>query len=670
MKKMKTYFTFILFLFVLVTALNAQENQKGSKFFYLSESFETGIPDSWSVENTGDLSWEHQFDYVIALSNGYPSLHIAGILASPVVDVSSATSLRLLFNHKFWSMGDASAVVEVFDGTNWEAVSIPSTYGEQDIDVTAYVNDSFQVRFVYDDGNIWELYWKLFDVIIYSPEINDMAVKTISPSAVLLGESTIPQVTIHNYGTSEGVYDLQLTIDGTSYDENLTNLEAVSPGTDIVIDFPEWIIPNENNYNITAVLTYNDDNDPSNNTKDLGCTVMPYHDAMIGHVNGKYFDVGLETGDLTQFGGFESLPFTMADEYANGKIYRMTEWLEFWEVAVDGSLTKVEETNLYDQWIALGYQPFNYALAYNWNTNRMYMAGDDGADWPVGNPHLAYFDMETYELTYVGQINTGAMIVGMDFADDGLLYGVGLNGNLYKMNVNDFNVEIVGATGLGSINKDFQDLSYDRVDHILYGVLRDNSYYNKFGTINIESGEFTIIQDYTDFVGYVGFAITRDPIPVYTLTFTIDDGENTIEGAEIDINGETLTSNAIGVASIELENGDYDFTVTFSGYYDYNGMVSIEDGTEEVLVSLDKITGISSMKNGFSLSPNPSQGRYKITSESAFTYEVYDMNGIKIYSSDKGATESILDISDKAKGIYFIKIRTKSDSEIFKLIHK
>ncbi|MCK5774606.1 MAG: T9SS type A sorting domain-containing protein, partial [Bacteroidales bacterium] len=370
----------------------------------------------------------------------------------------------------------------------------------------------------------------------------------------------------------------------------------------------------------------------------------------------------------SHFGGFESLPFTMADEFANGKVYRMTEWMDFWEVAVDGSLTKFDDADLYNQWTAMGYAPFNYAMAYDWNTERMYIAGDDGLEWPVGYPHLAYFDLETFELIYVGQINIGGMIVGMDFADDGKLYGVGVDGKLYKISVDEFDVEIVGNTGLGSINKDIQDLSYDRVDHILYGVLRDNSYFNKFGTINIETGEFTIIQDYTDYVGYSGFAITRDPSQVHTLTFTIDDGENPIEGAEIEIDGEILTTNASGMASTEIENGTYDYTVTYTGYYDDEGTVTIDGDDEEVLVSLDLISGINSMENGFNISPNPSQGRYKISMEKDFTFDVYDINGIKIYSNNKASTESTLDISSQAKGIYFLKIRTKTDSKIFKLI--
>ena len=669
---MRTKITFILAFVFLAFTVNAQGN-KSTKIFYLAESFETGIPETWTIETTGDLSWEHVFDYAIANSTGYPNSHVAGILTSPAVDVTSASGLSLIFDHHFWGMGTATAVVEVFDGTDWVGVSYASNSNEQVINVTAYINDAFQVRYIYDDGNTWELYWKLFDVGIYEQEIEDLAVTYISPSATPPGETVIPQVTVRNYGMMaiNYTYSLQVTIAGTDYDVDLDDAYIGQIGTGfIVVDCPEWVVPTEEgDYDITATITYEYDEDPSNNTKVLTCSVMNYPDATVGNNNGKFYKVDLDNGDLTEYGGFESIPFSMADEYANDRVYRMTEWMDFHEVGVDGSLTKIDEADLYGQWTALGYAPFNYAMAYDWNTQRMYIAGDDGAGWPVGNPHLAYFDLETYTLTYVGQINnTGAMIVGMDFADDGYLYGVGLDGNLYKMNVDEFEVEIVGSTGFGGIDKDFQDVSYDRASHVLYGIFRYGSpWLSHYGSINTETGEFTEIQNY-DISNYVCFAITRDPVQTYTLTFTVDDGTDPMEGAEIDINGETLTTNASGIASLELVNGEYDYTVSYTGYYDYVGTVTIEDDNEDIAITMDEITGINLISSKFSISPNPSNGNYKISSKSNFTFEIYNISGIKIYSDNEGKTESTIDITEQPKGIYFLKIRAGSDFQIFKLI--
>ena len=745
---MNRNFTFILALLFLAFTVSAQEI-KSTKIFYLEEGFETGIPDSWTVETTGDISWEHRFDYVLTNSTGYPGKHVAGILTSPAVDVTSASSLSLVFKHYFYTMGSSTAVVEVFDGTNWVEVSYSSNYGEQVIDVTPYINDAFQVRFIYDDGNQWEMFWKLYNVLIYEQEIEDLAVTEIKPLSAIPGDTVIPQITVRNYGSMEinFFYDLHVTIAGTDYDVDLDHTYIGQLGTGFkVVDCPEWVVPmEEGDYEITATINYDgSDDDLSNNTMVLSCKVMNYPDATVGNNNGKFYKVNLENGDLTEYGGFESIPFSMADEFAEGRLYRMTEWMDFWEVAVDGSYTKITDANLYSQWTALGYAPFNYAMAYDWNTGRMYIAGDDGAGWPAGNPHLAYFDLETYTLVHVGQINTGAMIVGMDFADDGFLYGVGIDGHLYKINVDEFEVEDIGSTGMGGvIDKDFQDVSYDRANHILYGIFRYGSpWLSHFGSFNLETGEFTEIQNY-DISNYACFAISKDPTftltftvdngtdpiegaeieingetlttnesgiatvyllngdygytvtstgyddytgsvtidnanedvsvsmtaTLYTLTFTVDNGTDPIEGAEININGETLTTNGSGVASIELENGDYDYTVTYPGYYDYTGSVTIDNADKDVSITMDQATGIDLISGKISISPNPSHGKYKISMNTNFTFEVYDINGIKVDYDNKWKSESIVDIRNKAKGIYFLKVNTKTETRVFKLIN-
>jgi len=91
------------------------------------------------------------------------------------------------------------------------------------------------------------------------------------------------------------------------------------------------------------------------------------------------------------------------------------------------------------------------------------------------------------------------------------------------------------------IDKDFQDVSYDRANHILYGIFRYGSpWLSHFGSFNLETGEFTEIQNY-DISNYACFAISKDP--TYILTFTVDNGTDPIEGAEIEINGETIIGN-------------------------------------------------------------------------------------------------------------------------------
>ena len=65
----------------------------------------------------------------------------------------------------------------------------------------------------------------------------------------------------------------------------------------------------------------------------------------------------------------------------------------------------------------------------------------------------------------------------------------------------------------------------------------------------------------------------------YTFRLTVRDIENGnyIQGAEIQINGETHITNVNGVSSITLLNGTYEYTVTHRNYKRYTGTVTIKD---------------------------------------------------------------------------------------------
>ena len=65
----------------------------------------------------------------------------------------------------------------------------------------------------------------------------------------------------------------------------------------------------------------------------------------------------------------------------------------------------------------------------------------------------------------------------------------------------------------------------------------------------------------------------------YTFRLTVRDIENGnyIQGAEIQINGETHITNVNGVSSITLPNGNYEYTVTHRNYKRYTGTVTIKD---------------------------------------------------------------------------------------------
>lgn len=68
------------------------------------------------------------------------------------------------------------------------------------------------------------------------------------------------------------------------------------------------------------------------------------------------------------------------------------------------------------------------------------------------------------------------------------------------------------------------------------------------------------------------------------------------------------------------------------------------------------------------LSPNPNNGKFKIITDSYTNtkVEIYSITGAQVYSNN--TTEYEIDLTDKAKGIYFVHLITKNKTEIKKLI--
>ncbi|MDR9373227.1 MAG: PKD domain-containing protein [Schleiferiaceae bacterium] len=131
-------------------------------------------PDTWfpaptgGTNNGGDDLNGTGFMMVDSDSAG-PGPTLRETLTSPTLDASAYTNgtLVLSFLQYFRPLGD-TAVVEVFDGSQWQNVAtFSSTLGawaapdSQAINVSAYANAHFQVRFIYDDGGGWNWYWSI-----------------------------------------------------------------------------------------------------------------------------------------------------------------------------------------------------------------------------------------------------------------------------------------------------------------------------------------------------------------------------------------------------------------------------------------------------------------------------------------------------------------------------
>lgn len=79
-------------------------------------------------------------------------------------------------------------------------------------------------------------------------------------------------------------------------------------------------------------------------------------------------------------------------------------------------------------------------------------------------------------------------------------------------------------------------------------------------------------------------------IPVYNVTFSVADaGSNVIAGAAIVINGQNLVTDAAGVATISLMDGNYAYTVTAADFEDFAGNLTVAGADLPVAVVMNDV---------------------------------------------------------------------------------
>jgi len=88
----------------------------------------------------------------------------------------------------------------------------------------------------------------------------------------------------------------------------------------------------------------------------------------------------------------------------------------------------------------------------------------------------------------------------------------------------------------------------------------------------------------------VSVNVELTPIPVYNLTFLVTDLEGIeLEGATIEVAQNVITTDANGMAEIELISGSYNWTASKEGYWPSQGVAVIDDQDTDVTVLLSMV---------------------------------------------------------------------------------
>jgi len=128
---------------------------------------------------------------------------------------------------------------------------------------------------------------------------------------------------------------------------------------------------------------------------------------------------------------------------------------------------------------------------------------------------------------------------------------------------------------------------------------------------------------------------------------------------------EGSTTQTISVDSTGLGLGTHVFYVEIT---DTNGCVAVD--TISITIDICSSIAKNDLENLIQVYPNPSTGIYTISADRDYSFVITDITGKQIYNGKLESTESQIDISDQAQGIYLIKFVSDEHNTTIKLIKK
>ncbi|HQB79193.1 MAG TPA: MBG domain-containing protein, partial [Tenuifilaceae bacterium] len=192
-------------------------------------------------------------------------------------------------------------------------------------------------------------------------------------------------------------------------------------------------------------------------------------------------------------------------------------------------------------------------------------------------------------------------------------------------------------------------------------------------TADSPAGEYPIIlvggvdNNYT--FTLVNGTLTVEEI-TYVISFTVTSKESPVANAIIQIDGIELTTDANGLASINLPNGNYTYTVTASGYVTYEDNLTVANTDASISINLSTVGIESPTVVQVQAYPNPFTNSLTIQSNMAIKWiRIMDTTGQTVASQSQINSNSLYLLTDHLKqGIYIITINTGTHTKTLKVV--
>lgn len=166
---------------------------------------------------------------------------------------------------------------------------------------------------------------------------------------------------------------------------------------------------------------------------------------------------------------------------------------------------------------------------------------------------------------------------------------------------------------------------------------------------------------------YTENVVMTTVIPEYNVTFNVLSDGNPVEGALIYIASDTLVTNADGVASIMLVNGQYPYMVTAIYNDTVEGIAEVNGQDLSLTIGLISGVGTADLQN-VRIYPNPATTRVTIEGNGIQKVELRQLQGnlLRTYQHPEGS----INTAGLPSGIYFMHLYTNDQVIVKRLIIK
>lgn len=450
-----------------------------------------------------------------------------------------------------------------------------STYKGKDVYLGIHITTRDKYVLVLDD----------FEVTY--PYAKDLAVKSmvgikefVEPNIDL-----IPKVVISNVGR-EQIASYSVTLEGTKsgaatsiYNETVSITEALAAAGTKEVAFPAWRT-DEGDYTFKAIVSFDADEDKSNDTLVMEGIKVKETNFVYTHIitQNAAFSEGVARFNLKEPSKLYKIkdigtndPIVYGSACAYGVWYGAAMYTTF-----DGTkfqFSKIdfktgEQTKISDLPALLT------SMTYDYDTEQMFGIDSDSV--------LVKIDIHTGKIDSLGYLAKKIHAFACNL--EGKLFGIDTGGDLFAINKENATLEKIASTGQTKLES-LQGASFDHKTGKLYWVAWAEYTRGTLFEVNTSDAKLTKI-DSIQSLAKISDIVFNFNLKKHTAQFTVKSGETAVEGATIKIKGRTITTNNLGVATIELPNGTYYYTTVKEGFVNNSGSFEVLDKNVSVDVAL------------------------------------------------------------------------------------